>query len=193
MGSRSRAASEGRHRAKLQLKQGGMETKPSRGTQAHGTCLTPSYPRPSCHPQRGWQSRVSMAQCRGKDWLPPYSCGKGQAAQVLPPDKVRKQRKGDVSQKGRAPTAQQHFGLHHCYAQVGSVPASWDMGATRSLWPTLGGCPALTPSWHPPVLASDLQWSSWQTDPTLQEFFSTQGVSSTKHPQHSTATSHPAE
>lgn len=30
-------------------------------------------------------------------------------------------------------------------------------------------------------------------DPTLQEFFSTGGVSSTEHPQPSTATSHPAE
>lgn len=37
-----------------------------------------------------------------------------------------------------------------------------------SLWPTLGGCPALTSGWHPPVLASDLQWSSWQIDLTLQ-------------------------
>lgn len=76
LGHGSRAASEGQHHAKLQLKQGGMEAKLSRGTQALGTCLTLSYPRPCCHPHRGWQSRASVTPGRGKDWLPPTAVGR---------------------------------------------------------------------------------------------------------------------
>lgn len=125
LGHGSRAGSEGQRHAKLQLKQGGVEAKLSRGTQALGTCHTLSYPRPCCHSQRGWQSRASVSPCRGKDWLPPTAAGRGQAAQVLPPDRGSKGKEMWAKSITLGSTTKHKLEMSQ---------ASWDMGAAHSVW-----------------------------------------------------------
>lgn len=154
MGSGGRAAREGWHHAKLQLKRGGMQgQRPHSRADGHKrfarVLLYPTCsPQLSCHPQEGWWRRASMAStAEGRTGFPLCGYREGEAAQVLPPTEVRKQR------KGMALTIQHPDRLHHHKAQVEKSPAA---GTWAQLWAPLGGHPTLTPSWCPPALASEL-------------------------------------
>lgn len=69
LGSGSRAASEGQHRAKLRLKRGGMEAKLSRGTQALGTSL-------AAIPREGGKAGHRWPHAGGRTGFPPTAAGR---------------------------------------------------------------------------------------------------------------------
>lgn len=156
-----------------------MEAKLSRGTQALGTSLTPRGL--AAMPREGGKAGHPQPHAGGRAGFPPTAAGRDRRLRCCHLTGEAKERR--CGPKGDNPNSP---------ASLWAPPPL----STSWKWPSIlghGCCPALTPSWHPPVLASELQWSTWQMDPTLQEFIPTGGVSSTEHPQPGTATSHPAE